>query len=65
MEKISLKTITTIPIILRMTNQSRIKSLGIVRRVPTLIERIHFKISYVIFKVCKSLSSYPILLSRA
>ena len=36
-EEIGLNTMSTTPIILRMIYQSRIKSLGVVRRVPTLI----------------------------
>ena len=64
MEEIGLTTMTTTPIILRMTDQSRVKPLGIVRRVPTLIGGISFKISYIIFKVSNSLSPYPILLGR-
>ena len=64
MEEIGLTTMTTTPIILRMAIQSRVKPLGIVRRVPTLIGGISFKISYVILKFFDSLSSYPILLDR-
>ena len=63
-EEIGLTTMTTISIILRMADQSRVKPLGIVRRVPTLIGGISFKISYIIFKVSDSLSPYPILLGR-
>ena len=62
MEEIGLITMTTIPIILRMANQSRLKPLGIVRRVPILNEGISFKISYILFKVSDSLSLYSILL---
>ena len=64
MEEIGLTNMTTTPIILRMADQSRVKPLGIVRRVPTLIEGISFKISYINFKVSDSLSPYPILLGR-
>ena len=58
MEELGLTTMTTTPIILRVADQSRIKPLGIVRRVPTLIGGIFFKISYIIFKVSDSLSQY-------
>ena len=64
MKKIGLKSMTTTPIIFRMADQSSVKPLGIVRRVSTLIGGILFKISYVIFKVSKFLSSYPMLLDR-
>ena len=64
MEEIGLTNMTTIPIILRMVDQSRVKPLGIVKRVPTLIGGISFKISYIIFKVFDSLSPYPILLGK-
>ena len=64
MEEIGLTTMTTTSIILRMVDQSRVKILGIVRRVPTLIGGISFKISYIIFKVSDSLSPYSILLGR-
>ena len=47
-----------------MADQSRIKPLGVVKRVSTLIGSILFKISYVINKVSKFLSFYSILLSR-
>ena len=64
MEEIGLKKMTTTPIILRMANQSRVKSLGIVRKVPTLIGGIFFKIRHVIFKFFESLSSYSIMICR-
>ena len=63
-DEMGLKTMTTTLIILRMVNQSRVKPLGIVRRISTLIGSILFKNSYVIYKVSKSLSSYPILLDK-
>ena len=63
-EEIGLTNMTTTPIILRMADQSRVKPLGIVRRVPTLIGGISFKISNIIFKVSNSLSPYPILFGR-
>ena len=45
MEEIGLTNMTITPIILRMAYQSGVKPLGIVRRVPTLIGGISFKIS--------------------
>ena len=64
MEEIGFKTMTTIPIILRMADQSRVKPLGILKQVLTTIGRIDFQIDYIVFKVTKSISPYPILLGR-
>jgi hypothetical protein len=64
MEEIGLTNMSTIPIILRMVDQSRVKPLGILNQVPTTIGGIEYKVNYVIFKVTESISSYPILLGR-
>jgi hypothetical protein len=52
------------PIILRMADQSKVKPLGILKQVPTLVGGIEYKIDYIIFKITESISSYPILLGR-
>ena len=63
-DEISLKTIATTLIILRMANQSWIKPLDIFRHVLTIIWGLEFKIDFIVFKVTKSISSYTILLGR-
>ena len=62
MDEIGLTNMISTPIILRMADQSKVKPLGILKQVPTLVGRIEYKVDYIIFKVTKSISSYPILL---
>ena len=63
-EEIRLKELATTPIVLKMADQSQIKSLGQLNDVQTIIERLQFVLDYVVFKVTKSISTYPILLGR-
>ena len=63
-EEIGLTTMTTIPIILRMADQSHVKPLGILKQVLTTIGGIDFQIDYIVFKVTEFISPYPILLGR-
>jgi hypothetical protein len=64
MDEIGLTRMIPTPIILRMADQSKVKPLGILKQVPTLVGGIEYKIDYIIFKITKSISSYPILLGR-
>ena len=64
MEELGITTMTTTPIILRMADQSRVKPLGMLSQLLTTIGGIEYKIDYVVFKVSKSISTYPILLGR-
>ena len=63
-EEIGFTTMTTIPIILRMVDQSRVKPLGVLKQVLTTIGGIDFQINYIVFKVTESISPYSILLRR-
>jgi hypothetical protein len=64
MDEIGLTNMISTPIILRMADQSKVKPLGILKQVPTLVGGIEYKIDYIIFKITESISSYPILLDR-
>jgi hypothetical protein len=64
MDEIGLINMISTPIILRMANQSKVKPLGILKQVPTLVGGIEYKIDYIIFKITESISSYLILLDR-
>jgi hypothetical protein len=64
MDEIGLTNMISTPIILRMADQSKVKPLGILKQVPTLVDGIEYKIDYIIFKITESISSYPILLGR-
>jgi hypothetical protein len=64
MEELGLTSMTTTPIILRMVDQSRVKPLGMLSQLLTIIGGIDYKIDYVVFKVSESISTYPILLGR-
>jgi len=47
-----------------MADQSRVKPLGVLKQVLTIIGGISYKIDYIIFKITDTISSYPILLGR-
>jgi hypothetical protein len=64
MDEIGLTNMISTPIILRMADQSKVKPLGILKQVPTLVGGIEYNIDYIIFKIIKSISSDPILLGR-
>jgi hypothetical protein len=64
MEELGLTSMTTTPIILRMADQSRVKPLGMLSQLLTIIGGIDYKIDYVVFKVLEPISTYPILLGR-
>jgi hypothetical protein len=64
MDEIGLTNMISTPIILRMADQSKVKPLGILKQVPTLVGGIEHKIDYIIFKITESIPSYPILLGR-
>ena len=64
MEELGITSMTTTSIILRMTDQSWIKPLEMLSQLLTTIGGIDYKIDYVVFKVFKSISTYPILLGR-
>jgi hypothetical protein len=64
MDEIGLTRMIPTPIILRMADQRKVKPLGILKQVPTLVGGIEYKIDYIIFKITGSISSYPILLGR-
>lgn len=46
-------------IILKMTDSSRAKPLGILEQIPTLIANIEYKIDYIVFKTMGRVPSYP------
>lgn len=64
MDEIGLTNMIATPLILRMADQSKVKPLGLLKQVPTLVGEIEYEIDYIIFKVTESISSYPILLGR-
>jgi hypothetical protein len=64
MDEIGLTNMISILIILRMADQTKVKPLGILKQVPILVGIIEYKIDYIIFKITKSISSYPTLLGR-
>ena len=64
MDEIGLTNMISTPIILRMVDQSKVKPLKILKQVLTLVGGIEYKIDYIIFKITKSISSYPIFLDR-
>jgi hypothetical protein len=64
MDEIGLTNMISTPIILRMADQSKVKPLGILKQVPTLVGAVEYKIDYIIFKIIESIFSYPILLGR-
>ena len=64
MEELGLTNMTPTPIILRMADQSRVKPLGLLSQIPTIVGGIEYKVDYIIFKITESISSYPILLGR-
>ena len=64
MDEIGLTNMISTPIILRITDQSKVKPLGILKEAPTLVGGIEYKIDYIIFKITGSISSYPILLGK-
>jgi hypothetical protein len=64
MDEIGLTNMISTLIILRMADQSKVKPLGILKQVPTLVGGIEYKVDYIIFKITESISSYPILLGR-
>jgi hypothetical protein len=64
MDEIGLTNMISTPIILRMADQSKVKPLGVLKQVPTLVGGIEYKVDYIIFKITESISSYPILLGR-
>ena len=47
-----------------MADQSKVKPLGILKQVPTLLNGIEYKIDYIIFKITESIFFYPTLLGR-
>ena len=64
MEELGLTSMIPTPIILRMANQSRVKSMGMLSQILTTIGGLDYKIDYIVLKLTESISSYPILLGR-
>ena len=63
-ETLGLTSISPTALTLRMADHSRVKPVGVVRNILTIIAGHEFNIDYVVFKLPRSASSYPILLGR-
>ena len=64
MDSLDLTGLIPTTLILRMADHSRVKPLGILRAIQTVIAGIMYHIDYIIFKIQSSSLSYPILLGR-
>ena len=64
MSNLDLLGLTHTGLVLRMADQSRVKPMGILPSVLTIIAGIEYKIDYIVFKLNSSSFSYPILLGR-
>jgi hypothetical protein len=65
MEKLGLTKLRPTTLILRMANQNRVKPMGFLLMVHTIIIGIEYKIDCIMFKLLTSTFSYPILLGKS
>lgn len=64
MEKLGLQTLIPTTLMLRMADHSRVRPVGLLMNIYTVISGHGYKIDYVVFKLPSSTLAYPILLGR-
>ena len=64
MSELGITNVVSTTIILKMADSSRVKPLGVLEQIPTLIANIEYKVDYVVFKTMDGIPSYPGLLGR-
>lgn len=64
MNEVGISNVVSTTIILKVVDNSRVKPLGVLEQILTLIAKIEYKIDYITIKTMDSVQSYPSLLGR-
>ena len=64
MEVLGLKGLESTSLILRLADQRKVKPLGVLRNVKTIIAGLNFEISFLVVFPISQNTSYPMLLGR-